>query len=94
MKGGDEMINQYVIEGKCLVQPFTDKENDDRLYVQINLESDHGLVCLRSYNPKLINDILNKVHKNDCLMVTGYIGSITVAGNLFMILNISDFTVV
>lgn len=94
MKGGDEMINQYVIEGKCVLQPFTDLDSHKRLYVQANLESTHGLVYVRSYNSKLINDIVNDVHLGDSLMITGFVGSISEAGNLIMILNISEFTII
>lgn len=94
MKGGDEMINQYVIEGKCRFQPFTDVDDRGKLFVQINLECSRGLVCLRSYNVKLITDIINEVHVNDVLMITGFINSVTEAGKLVVVLNILEYSLI
>ena len=54
------MINEYVIEGKCLFEPFTDVDGHKRLYVQLNINSNRGLVYTRSYNPKLINSIMKE----------------------------------
>ena len=67
------MINEYVIEGKCLFEPFTDVDGHKRLYVQLNINSNRGLVYTRSYNPKLINSIMKEVHTDDSLIITGYI---------------------
>ena len=88
------MINQYVIEGKCITKPFTAVDDQGKLYVQINMESNDNLVYVRAYNTKLLNGILNDVHIKDNLIITGFVGSVLEAGELSTILNISKFTVV
>lgn len=87
------MINQYVIEGKCITKPFTDTDGRGRLYVQINIECNNSLVYVRAYHTKLLNDILNNVQLKDTLIITGFVGSVPETSGLSMILNISKFTV-
>ncbi len=93
MKGGEKMINEYVIEGKCLFEPFTDVDGHKRLYVQLNINSNRGLVYTRSYNPKLINSIMKEVHTDDSLIITGYIQSIIEAGQPVLVLNTTEYSV-
>lgn len=88
------MINQFVVEGKCVFQPFTDIDGCGKLYSQINLESNHNLVCARAYNTKVIHGLMNDVHINDCVMITGFVGSVSEAGVLIMILQITQFTMI
>lgn len=87
------MINQYVIEGKCIMQPFADVDENGRSYAQINIESNHGIVCTRAYNAELINNILNDVEIYDNLLITGFIGSTSKQGALIMVLHMSEFSV-
>ncbi len=94
MKGGDEMINQYVIEGKCIMQPFTDIDGRNRLYAQINLLNNDVILCVRTYNSKMINSIINDVKIDMCIMITGHVSSTIEQGGLIMTLIITKYTVV
>lgn len=87
------MLNQFVLEGKCIIEPFQSKDDCDRSFVQINILNNDSILCVRAYNKKMMNQIEMDVRKGTNLLITGYVDSVLSNNDFTIILKISEYSV-